>query len=49
MGFAALPVLIPGSPHSLLTAAVQSLAGVLLPSAAVFLLLCNDRAVLGQR
>ena len=41
-------VLIPGSPLGLLTEAVQVLAGVLLPSATVFLLLlCNDRAVLG--
>ncbi|MEX3929466.1 Nramp family divalent metal transporter [Paraburkholderia sp. BR10936] len=41
-------VLIPGSPLGLLTLAVQTLAGVLLPSATVFLLLlCNDRAVLG--
>jgi Mn2+/Fe2+ NRAMP family transporter len=48
IGIAALLVLIPGSPLGLLTAAVQTLAGVLLPSAAVFLLLlCNDRAVLG--
>jgi NRAMP (natural resistance-associated macrophage protein)-like metal ion transporter len=41
-------VLIPGSPLGLLTLAVQVLAGVLLPSATVFLLLlCNDRPVLG--
>ena len=41
-------VLIPGSPLGLLTEAVQTLAGVLLPSATVFLLLlCNDRGVLG--
>jgi hypothetical protein len=45
---AAALVLIPGSPLGLLTVAVQTLAGVLLPSATVFLLLlCNDRAVLG--
>ncbi|WP_168790933.1 NRAMP family divalent metal transporter [Paraburkholderia aromaticivorans] len=45
---AATLVLIPGSPLGLLTEAVQTLAGVLLPSATVFLLLlCNDRAVLG--
>ena len=45
---AAVIVLIPGSPLGLLTEAVQVLAGVLLPSATVFLLLlCNDRAVLG--
>ncbi|HEY5105771.1 MAG TPA: NRAMP family divalent metal transporter [Caulobacteraceae bacterium] len=41
-------VLIPGTPLGLLTNAVQTLAGVLLPSATVFLLLlCNDEAVLG--
>ena len=41
-------VLIPGSPLGLLTVGVQVLAGVLLPSATVFLLLlCNDRYVLG--
>src|ERR1700730_2749697 len=45
---AAAIVLIPGSPLGLLTEGVQVLAGVLLPSATVFLLLlCNDRAVLG--
>ncbi len=45
---AAAIVLIPGSPLGLLTEAVQTLAGVLLPSATVFLLLlCNDKAVLG--
>ena len=47
VGAAAL-VLIPGTPLGLLTNAVQTLAGVLLPGATVFLLLlCNDRAVLG--
>jgi NRAMP (natural resistance-associated macrophage protein)-like metal ion transporter len=41
-------VLIPGSPLGLLTLAVQTLAGIVLPSATVFLLLlCNDKAVLG--
>jgi Mn2+/Fe2+ NRAMP family transporter len=41
-------VLAPGIPLGLLTNAVQTLAGVLLPSATVFLLLlCNDKAVLG--
>ncbi len=41
-------VLTPGTPLGLLTNMVQTLAGVLLPSATVFLLLlCNDRAVLG--
>jgi NRAMP (natural resistance-associated macrophage protein)-like metal ion transporter len=45
---AAALVLIPGSPLGLLTEAVQTLAGVLLPGATVFLLLlCNDKAVLG--
>ena len=47
LGAAAL-VLTPGMPLGLLTNAVQALAGVLLPSATVFLLLlCNDKAVLG--
>ena len=41
-------VLMPGAPLGLITTSVQALAGVLLPSATVFLLLlCNDRAVLG--
>jgi hypothetical protein len=41
-------VLIPGAPLGVLTEAVQALAGILLPSASVFLLLlCNDREVLG--
>jgi NRAMP (natural resistance-associated macrophage protein)-like metal ion transporter len=45
---AATVVLIPGSPLGLLTEGVQTLAGVLLPSASVFLLLlCNDKEVLG--
>ncbi len=44
----AVLVLVPGAPLGLITLAVQVLAGVLLPSATVFLLLlCNDRAVLG--
>jgi NRAMP (natural resistance-associated macrophage protein)-like metal ion transporter len=48
VGIAATIVLIPGSPLGLLTEGVQVLAGVLLPSAAVFLLLlCNDKEVLG--
>ena len=48
IGGAAAIVLIPGSPLGLFTEGVQVLAGVLLPSATVFLLmLCNDRAVLG--
>ncbi len=45
---AAAIVLIPNAPLGLMTLAVQVLAGVLLPSATVFLLLlCNDKAVLG--
>jgi Mn2+/Fe2+ NRAMP family transporter len=41
-------VLVPGAPLGLFTTAVQALAGVLLPSASVFLLLlCNDPQVLG--
>jgi NRAMP (natural resistance-associated macrophage protein)-like metal ion transporter len=45
---AAAIVLIPGAPLGVITTSVQALAGVLLPSATVFLLLlCNDRAVLG--
>jgi Natural resistance-associated macrophage protein-like len=45
---AAAIVLIPGAPLGTMTTAVQALAGVLLPSATVFLvLLCNDKAVLG--
>jgi Mn2+/Fe2+ NRAMP family transporter len=45
---AAVIVLIPGAPLGLITTSVQALAGILLPSATVFLLLlCNDRAVLG--
>ena len=45
---AAVIVLIPDAPLGLITTAVQALAGLLLPSASVFLLLlCNDREVLG--
>jgi len=45
---AAALVLIPRVPLGLLTNAVQTLAGVLLPSASVFLLLlCNDADILG--
>ena len=45
---AAAVVLIPGSPLGLLTVGVQTLAGILLPSAVVFLLLLsNDKQVLG--
>ncbi len=45
---AAVFVLVPGVPLGLVTTAVQALAGVMLPSACLFLLfLCNDRDVLG--
>jgi Mn2+/Fe2+ NRAMP family transporter len=45
---AAAIVLIPRAPLGLMIEGVQVLAGVLLPSATVFLLLlCNDRSVLG--
>jgi hypothetical protein len=45
---AAAIVLIPGAPLGVITLAVQALAGVLLPSTSMFLLLlCNDREVLG--
>jgi Mn2+/Fe2+ NRAMP family transporter len=45
---AAAIVLIPKAPLGLITTSVQALAGVLLPSASVFLLLlCNDPEVLG--
>jgi len=45
---AAALVLIPGSPLGLLTEAVPTLAGVLLPGATIFvLLLCNGKAVPG--
>ena len=48
IAIAATIVLIPGSPLGLITNGVQAMAGVLLPSASVFLLLlCNDREVLG--
>ena len=48
IALAAIVVLIPGSPLGLFTVGVQVLAGVLLPSATVFLLmLCNDKEVLG--
>jgi Mn2+/Fe2+ NRAMP family transporter len=41
-------VVTPGAPLGIMVTAVQALAGILLPSATVFLLiLCNDRAVLG--
>ncbi|MGA2520410.1 MAG: NRAMP family divalent metal transporter [Acidimicrobiales bacterium] len=48
VAMAAAIVLLPGAPLGLITTAVQALAGILLPSATVFLLLlCNDKAVLG--
>jgi Mn2+/Fe2+ NRAMP family transporter len=48
IALAATLVLIPRVPLGLLTLGVQVLAGVLLPSAVVFLaILCNDKAVLG--
>jgi len=48
VALAAAIVLIPRAPLGIITTAVQALAGILLPSATVFLvLLCNDRAVLG--
>jgi Mn2+/Fe2+ NRAMP family transporter len=48
IALSAAVVLIPGSPLGLLTVGVQVLAGVLLPSATVFLvMLCNDKEVLG--
>ncbi|MGD0313816.1 MAG: Nramp family divalent metal transporter [Acidimicrobiales bacterium] len=41
-------VIIPGAPLGVITTSVQALAGVLLPSATIFLLmLCNDKEVLG--
>jgi NRAMP (natural resistance-associated macrophage protein)-like metal ion transporter len=41
-------ILIPHAPLGVITTSVQALAGVLLPSATVFLLLlCNDKDVLG--
>jgi Mn2+/Fe2+ NRAMP family transporter len=41
-------VIIPGAPLGVITTGVQALAGILLPSATVFLLLlCNDKQVLG--
>jgi Mn2+/Fe2+ NRAMP family transporter len=48
IAFAAGAVLIPSLPLGVVTTLVQALAGILLPSATVFLvLLANDRAVLG--
>lgn len=48
IAIAAALVLIPNAPLGIITNAVQTLAGILLPGASVFLLLlCNDKAVLG--
>ncbi|HEY1824753.1 MAG TPA: NRAMP family divalent metal transporter [Acidimicrobiales bacterium] len=48
VALAAGVVLIPHAPLGLITTSVQALAGLLLPSASVFLvLLCNDKEVLG--
>ncbi|HTW99975.1 MAG TPA: NRAMP family divalent metal transporter [Acidimicrobiales bacterium] len=48
VALAAAIVLIPHAPLGVITTSVQALAGVLLPSATVFLLLlCNDKDVLG--
>lgn len=50
MGLAAGLVLIPKAPLNLIIVGVQVLAGVMLPSAVVFLqLLLNDRELLGDR
>jgi Mn2+/Fe2+ NRAMP family transporter len=47
---AAAIVLIPGAPRGVVTEAVQALAGLLLPSASVFLpAAMHDREVLGPR
>jgi Mn2+/Fe2+ NRAMP family transporter len=47
---AAALVLIPGSPLQLIILSVQVLAGLMLPSAIIFLqLLLNDKEVLGER
>ena len=48
IALAAAIVLIPNAPLGFITNGVQAMAGVLLPSASVFLLLlCNDKEVLG--
>ena len=50
VGLAAAIVLIPGAPLQLIILGVQVLAGIMLPSAIIFLqLLLNDKEVLGQR
>jgi Mn2+/Fe2+ NRAMP family transporter len=49
VGVAAAIVLIPNAPLQLIIVSVQVLAGVMLPSAIIFLqLLLNDRALLGK-
>lgn len=49
VGLAAAIVLIPGAPLQLIILGVQVLAGIMLPSAIIFLqLLLNDKHVLGQ-
>jgi Mn2+/Fe2+ NRAMP family transporter len=50
VGLAAAIVLIPGAPLQLIILGVQVLAGIMLPSAIIFLqLLLNDKEVLGGR
>jgi Mn2+/Fe2+ NRAMP family transporter len=50
VGLAAALVLIPRAPLNLIIIGVQVLAGVMLPSAVIFLqLLLNDRELLGER
>ena len=50
VGLAAAIVLIPGAPLQLIILGVQVLAGVMLPSAIIFLqLLLNDKELLGER
>jgi Mn2+/Fe2+ NRAMP family transporter len=49
VGLAAAIVLIPGAPLQLIILGVQVLAGIMLPSAIIFLqLLLNDKGVLGE-
>jgi|SRR5579872_474736 len=49
VGLAAAIVLIPGAPLQLIILSVQVLAGIMLPSAIIFLqLLLNDKEVLGE-
>lgn len=50
VGLAAAIVLIPGAPLQLIILGVQVLAGIMLPSAIIFLqLLLNDKALLGEQ